>query len=170
MYLQYLYCSGCVLCMLWLVLVTTFYWDSVIDFYHGIPVVSMANCISGLYSPGLCLVFSLFSWWNLWMKSCLYGINSRGSLNGLTSFIISSIVPYSCLLLCRMCCAKADCGLLFLMYFTCSGISCLGPDLSVLCICGYMFYKLVHRFPCICILVFCFSFLRWSAVVNCYCF
>jgi len=103
--------SGRMLCVLWPVLVTILYWNSVIDFYHSIPVVSMANCISGLYSPGLCSVISLFSWWNLWMKSCSYGINSRGSLIGLTSFIISSIVPYSCLL-CRMCCAKADCGLL----------------------------------------------------------
>ena len=59
MYLQCPYCSGRVLCMLWPVLVTTFYWDSVIDFYHGIPVVSMANCISGLYSPGLCSVMEL---------------------------------------------------------------------------------------------------------------
>ena len=84
MYLQCPYCSGRVLCMLWPVLVTTFYWDSVIDFYHGIPVVSMANCISGLYYPRLCSVISLFSWWNLWMKSCSYGMNSRGSLIGLT--------------------------------------------------------------------------------------
>ena len=107
------------LCTALSVVMSRLYWKSVIDFYHGVHVVSIANCISGLYSPGLCSVISLFSWWNLWMKSCSYGISSRVSLIGLTSFIISSIVPYSCLL-CRMCCAKADCGLLFLIYRTCS--------------------------------------------------
>jgi len=105
--------------MLWPVLVTALYWSSVIDFYHGVPAVLIANCIRGLYFPGFCSFISLFSWWNLWMKCRSYGVSSRGSLSGLTSFIISSIVPYSCLL-CRMCCAKADCGLVFLMYLTCS--------------------------------------------------
>ena len=84
--------------MLWPVLVTALYWSSVIDFYHGVPAVLIANCIRGLYFPGFCSFISLFSWWNLWMKSCSYGISSRETLSGLTSFIISSIVPYSCLL------------------------------------------------------------------------
>jgi hypothetical protein len=36
-----------------------------------------------------------------------------------SSVIVSVVVPYSCRL-CRMCCAYADCGWLFLMYLICS--------------------------------------------------
>jgi len=44
-------------------------------FYCSLCVVSIANCISGLYSPGLCSAISLFCWWCVCMKYCSYGVS-----------------------------------------------------------------------------------------------
>jgi len=53
------------------------------------------------------------------MKYCSWGVSKVVSLRGLSMVIEWSMGPYSCRF-CRMCCAYADCGLLYLMYHVCS--------------------------------------------------
>jgi hypothetical protein len=74
----------------------------------------MQPLVSSL-SAGDCLVH--------WLRKNSNGIINRVFLMGFTSSIISSIVPYSCLLF-KMCNAKVDCGLLLLMYRVCSWYLC----------------------------------------------
>jgi len=53
------------------------------------------------------------------MNSCSYGISLAVSGNVFNSVIVSARVPYSWKF-CRICCAQADWGSLFLMYLICS--------------------------------------------------
>jgi hypothetical protein len=83
---------------------------------------------------------------------------------GFTSFIIYYTVPYSCLLS-RMCNAKADCGLLFLMYRVCFWYLCF----SSLLVCPmYLCLHVLHVSAYIPLhLYFCVLLVVSTLVIRC---
>ena len=74
----------------------------------------MASRRSGLGSPGFCSGMSFPSLWRECIQYCSYGVSRDVLFSGFRRDIVWSVGPYSCLFW-RMCCAYADCGLLFLM-------------------------------------------------------
>ena len=74
------------------------------------------------------------------MCSCLYGNSNVDLLMCSSKVIVSSIVPYSCLLF-RIYSAYDDFGLFCFMYRDALYISVVGYDLSVQCMIICMCYK-----------------------------
>jgi len=86
---------------------------------RGMIFVALISSYREFESLTCCSAINIPCWWN----ACIYKASQQFIClpfeHVLSSCDVSTIGPYSCLF-CRICNAKADCGLLVLIYLTCS--------------------------------------------------
>jgi hypothetical protein len=78
---------------------------------------SMASCIRGLGSPGLCSEMSLPSLWKDNMKNCSCGVSREGVLSGLRRCMVVLLAGRCCKLMSRYYFFHIGCGVVFCCQF-----------------------------------------------------